>query len=74
MPRSCRRGSAKKYSSRPSPPYPANDCPGMTRYGNNKELWLSTPDKNGVHHWKKKPPAKRRRFSKKATAKRSAKR
>jgi hypothetical protein len=45
----------KKYQieTRKSPPFPANECPGQTMSARDGSLWVSTPDKNNVHRWKK---------------------
>lgn len=44
---------SKKYATRPSPPYPANDWCGAKKLGNDKQLYVSTPNKNGVCRWVK---------------------
>ena len=41
----------KKYLTRDSPPYPANDYCGKKKKGNDGNMYLSTPDKNGVCKW-----------------------
>ena len=43
----------KKYATRKSPPYPANDFCGKTKKGNDGNQYISTPNKNGVCSWKK---------------------
>jgi hypothetical protein len=43
----------KKYKNRPGPPYPAKDCKGKRKRGNNGDLYKSVPDKNKVFRWKK---------------------
>lgn len=43
-----------KYSSRPSPPYPANEHCGETMKGNDGRMYTSVPDKNKVCRWKLK--------------------
>lgn len=48
---SCRRSTLKKYSSRPSPAYPAQDCKGQTKTGNDGQLYVSSPTKKGVYRW-----------------------
>ena len=40
-----------KYSSRKSPPYPANHCCGQVMVGNDGKSWQSRPDKKGICHW-----------------------
>ena len=59
----CDIQSSKKYTERNSPPYPANQCPGRWRVGNDGQMYLSVPNKNGIHRWvlrapKPKTPAK----------------
>jgi hypothetical protein len=48
-----------KYTnaSRVSPPYPANICKGQVMQGNDRNWWMSVPDKNNVHRWKRSAPA-----------------
>jgi len=45
----------RKYSSRKSPPYPANSpgCQGKTKKGNDKLMYISKPNKNGIYRWSK---------------------
>ena len=47
----CSQQSAKKYTSRPSPAYPANECVGEERYGNDGQLYVSKLAANGVGRW-----------------------
>lgn len=49
----CRRQTTKKYTERNSPPFPANQCPGALKLGNDNELYKSSPDINGVCRWSK---------------------
>jgi hypothetical protein len=42
----------KKYLTRDSPPYPANDHCGETMKGNNGKMYTSVADKNNVCRWK----------------------
>jgi len=42
----------KKYQTRPSPPYPANECCGFTKRGNDGNMYKSVSDKNGVCTWR----------------------
>ena len=53
--RGCVRQTSAKYTSRPSPPYSANEpgCRGTTKRGNDGVLWESRPMKNGVHVWRR---------------------
>ena len=52
----------KKYSTRPSPPYPANECPeGMVQQGNDGyDYVVSAPNAKGVKRWQKQsdPPSR----------------
>lgn len=48
---SCVRQTTKKYTTRPSPPYPANACCGKVMMGNDGKRYRSTPNKNGVCAW-----------------------
>ena len=47
----CVKQYTSKYSSRPSPPFPANKCPKRKMVGNDGRMYTSVPDKNGVHRW-----------------------
>ena len=51
---SCDVKAQKKYMNRPGPPYPANDCKGMTKKGNNGLMYVSVPDVRGIYRWKPK--------------------
>ena len=42
-----------KYANRPSPPYPANDYCGKNKRGNDKNMYNSKENKNGVCRWVK---------------------
>lgn len=51
----CRdKSHIKKYNTRPSPPYPANECKGKSMKGNDGKIYVSKSNKNGVHRWVKK--------------------
>lgn len=50
--RKCSRQKTKKYTSRPSPPFPANECKGMYKKGNNGKRYLSVADVNGNYRWR----------------------
>ena len=50
---SCTKNTQKKYTTRPGPPYSAQDCKWKRKLGNNKNWYKSEPDKNGVFRWKK---------------------
>lgn len=43
----------KKYQKRPSPPFPANENCGKTLPGNDGNMYISKPNKNGICSWKK---------------------
>lgn len=47
----CERQETKKYLERGSPPYPANECKGEEKLGNDGRKYVSKADKNGVHKW-----------------------
>ena len=42
----------KKYLTRNSPPYPANEHCGEIKTGNDKKMYKSVADKNKVCKWK----------------------
>ena len=46
----------KRYTARPSPPYPANwpGCHGKRRKGNDGGMYVSTPNVRGVHSWRRR--------------------
>jgi hypothetical protein len=48
---SCVRLTTKKYLTRNSPPYHANDCKNKIIKGNDGKLYISSPDKNNVYKW-----------------------
>lgn len=53
MPASCSKKYTKKYTSRPGPPYPANECPEKTiRTGNDGNLYVNLPNKRGIKTWR----------------------
>lgn len=49
------QSSLKKYNSRPSPAYPANECCGMVMTGNDGRKYKSVAASNGVCRWVKVP-------------------
>lgn len=51
--KSCTRQTTSKYLSRPSPPYPANECCGEEFEGNDGNMYISKIDKNGICKWVK---------------------
>jgi uncharacterized protein YjbI with pentapeptide repeats len=48
----CIKQTQKKYLERPSPPYSATDCPGMTLPGNDGKIYVSVANAKGVYAWK----------------------
>lgn len=53
----CVRQTTKKYTTRDSPAFPANECCGVVMRGQNAgrlSLYRSEPDKNGVCRWIRK--------------------
>lgn len=49
----CHKKSTKKYTSRSSPPYPANECCGLRKRGNDGNMYISVAASNGVCRWVK---------------------
>jgi hypothetical protein len=45
--------NTSKYANRPSPPYPANDYCGKNKRGNDKNMYTSKKNTNGVCRWVK---------------------
>jgi len=43
----------KKYNTRKSPPYPANENCNKQMKGNDGNLYVSKPNKNNICSWKK---------------------
>lgn len=41
-----------KYRNRPSPPFPANQCCGETKRGNDGNMWRSVRNVRGICQWK----------------------
>ena len=54
-PKGCMQSKEKKFQTRKSPSYPANDCCGQIRKGNDGLDYISKPNKNGVCRWSKVP-------------------
>ena len=46
-----KKRTQKKYTSRPSPPFSANDCKNKTKKGNNGKYFKSVQSKNGTYKW-----------------------
>ena len=51
QPRGCVQQNLKKYTDRPSPPFPANECCGRTMAGKHGRQWISIPNKSGICRW-----------------------
>lgn len=50
----CKKKTTKKYSTRPSPPYPAGQCCiGSKRRGNSGSMYVVTSNVNRVKRWVK---------------------
>lgn len=47
----CVKIETRKYSFRNSPPYSANKCKSIKKLGNDGNLYVSQPDKNGTYKW-----------------------
>jgi len=50
---SCVKQTTKKYTERPSPPYPAQECAGQQKMGNDGLMYESVMKANGIYSWKK---------------------
>ena len=50
--RGCTRQTSKKYTSRKSPPYPANLCCGQEKTGNDGMDYISVRNRSGICTWK----------------------
>ncbi len=48
----CKIQTVKKYKERNSPPYPAQECKGKQKKGNDGKLYKSESDKRGIYRWK----------------------
>jgi hypothetical protein len=70
----CDIQTTSKYTSRPSPPYPANACCGRVMSGNDGQLYKSVSDKNGVCHWKLVKTEVKKSLKKRSVTKRSSRR
>ena len=48
----CIKENTKKYTSRPSPPYPAQECPNKILPGNDGKLYISLSSlETGIYKW-----------------------
>ncbi len=52
--RGCSPQTTKKYRSRKTPAYPANNCCGATKKGNDGKSYKSIRASNGICRWVKK--------------------
>lgn len=71
----CTRQFTQKYTSRPSPPYPANLCCGTVKEGNDGRMYHSVANSAGICTWRPyagggypKPVARKRAPAKKVGA------
>lgn len=60
----CRRSTLKKYQGRPSPPFPAQDCKGKQKKGNDGQFYVSVPSSTGVYRWTLASPSSRTKTGK----------
>jgi hypothetical protein len=49
----CVEQFTKKYTSRPSPSYPANECCYSVKTGNDGKRYVSKPNIKGICTWKR---------------------
>jgi hypothetical protein len=49
----CVRQTSARYTTRGSPPFPANQCRGETKRGNDGTMFRSTPNIRGICTWRK---------------------
>jgi hypothetical protein len=47
------RQTSAKYTTRDSPPFPANQCCGETKRGNDGKMYRSVPNYRGICTWRK---------------------
>jgi hypothetical protein len=47
----CTRQTAKKYKTRPGPPFHAGDCKGQQKPGNDEKPYTSVATAKGVYRW-----------------------
>ena len=61
----------KKYATRNSPPFPANECRGSKKRGNDGTFYVSVVASNGVYRWQKvnKSPVKQSTSKRKSPVK-----
>lgn len=46
----CQKNSTKRYTTRKSPPYPANTCKNMKKKGNDGKFYISKAT-GGTYRW-----------------------
>lgn len=51
--KNCKKQTTKKYTTRPSPPYPANQCKGKKKVGNDGKKWVSKANVTGIYTWRR---------------------
>lgn len=75
----CEKKTTQKYLNRRSPPFPANECRGQLKSGNDGNLWESRGASNSVYRWvpygskRSKPSSKSPKSKKKSPKKRTRK-
>jgi hypothetical protein len=47
----CKKMNTRKYLNRPSPPYPAAECPGKIMKGNDGNYYISQGSLFAPHRW-----------------------
>ena len=47
----CVEQTTSKYTNRPSPPYPARECPNKIIVGNDGRKYISLGDDRGIYKW-----------------------
>jgi hypothetical protein len=48
---SCERQTTKKYTSRPGPPWPAAECIGQVKRGNDERMYIARSYPSGAKRW-----------------------
>jgi hypothetical protein len=70
----CVRKTSNKYINRKSPPYSANKCCNETKEGNDRNIYISKPNKNNICKWiKKNKSFQRKNLNKITTTRKSRK-
>jgi hypothetical protein len=47
----CKKSKLKKYTTRPGPPFPTQECKGQSKKGNNGKEYKSVANTRGVYKW-----------------------